>query len=107
MNKAGIALNVLNQDKKMGKKLSAKDLGVDLTRKCKYCGEKLHSTKVEGYSVITFDLETHSIHVCDQQKVLNFRREFHELIRETTKKQADILKLKDVDENQLRKRMDI
>jgi len=91
----------------MEKKLSAKDLGIDLTPKCKYCGEKLNTAKVENYSAVTFDLDSNNIHVCDPEKITQFRRDFNDFIRHVKKEQSEILKMKDIDENQLKKSFNI
>lgn len=88
-------------------KLSAKDLGVDLTPRCKYCGEKLNTLKVENYSQVTFDVDSSNIHVCDANKIIAHEKDMKKFIKETRLKQEDILKLKEVNENQLNKRFNI
>lgn len=91
----------------MENKLSAKDLGVDLTPTCKYCGEKLNDVSIDDYKINPIASNISGTHVCNPEKVIEFRRNFHMAIKEAHKKQIEVLKLKDIDENQLRKRFNV
>lgn len=87
-------------------KISAKDLGVNLTPRCKYCNEVLNDVSIEDYKINPIASNISGAHVCDPEKVIQARRNMHKLMTDASKKQKEILKLKDIDENQLNKKYD-
>lgn len=89
------------------KKLSAKDLGADLTPRCRHCDEKLKTVKIFDYSIVTLNVDNGFIHVCNPKKVVAHKKDMEKFIKETRIKQDAILKLKDTDENQLNRSFDI
>lgn len=68
--------------------------------RCTKCGVYLNSIQ-------NFDNSQTNFHVCNQKDIDSYREDWENFIKKTRQKQSDILKLKEIDENQLNISMDI
>lgn len=85
-------------------KLGFRELGT--IPSCPACGE--HYSNVNDLSIDHYDISRlKPLHVCDPKKVALQKLELKEVVKETIKKQQQILKMKEINEDQLRKSMDI
>lgn len=87
-------------------KLGFKELGIQPS--CPKCGEPYNTTS--DFKIDSYDIgASKHLHVCDEKKVKQQKQELKEVVKDVNKKQAEILKQKDIDWNSdnMKRPMDI